>query len=54
MVLRCQAPLLDSLLAEIGLDGADIKGLTGGVTEIPKSKQGARKSREGVIAGHGV
>lgn len=32
---RGQAPLVDSLLAEIGLDGSDIKGLTGGATESP-------------------
>lgn len=30
---RGQAPLVDSLLAEIGLDGSDIKGLTGGAVE---------------------
>jgi uncharacterized membrane protein YqiK len=32
---RGQAPLVDSLLAEIGLDGSDIKGLTGGAMESP-------------------
>jgi uncharacterized membrane protein YqiK len=32
---RGQAPLVDSLLAEIGLDGADIKGLTGSAAESP-------------------
>ncbi|HEY9033847.1 MAG TPA: flotillin domain-containing protein, partial [Pseudomonadales bacterium] len=28
---RAQAPLLDSLLAEIGLNGADINGITEGI-----------------------
>ena len=34
---RTQAPLLDSLMAELGLEGADLNGLVGGVN---KSKDG--------------
>ena len=32
---RAQAPLLDALLSEVGLNGADINGLTAGLRETP-------------------
>jgi len=35
---RGQAPLVDSLLAEIGLDGSDIKGLTGAAADSSPAK----------------
>jgi hypothetical protein len=36
---RAQAPLLDSLLKEIGLDGSDINALVKGVTPQPSAPQ---------------
>lgn len=35
---RAQAPLLDSMLKEVGLDGADINGLTAAIKPAPKEQ----------------
>lgn len=41
---RSQAPLVDSLMKEIGLDGSDIKGLTKPlVSDLPKAIDGNKK-----------
>ena len=39
---RAQAPILDSLLGELGLEGGDLNSLVRGVTEMPKSAPAPR------------
>lgn len=40
---RTQAPLLDSLMAEVGLNGADINGLTGALDKMEELKSALAK-----------
>ena len=41
---RAQAPLVDQLLAEVGLSGADLNGLTGALRTPPAQPEPARES----------
>ena len=41
---RSQAPLLDSLMAELGIDGTTLSGLTGAVAPMPE-KAAEKKSK---------
>lgn len=43
---RAQAPLLDSLLREIGIEGGDINGMVSHITEKPQKKRGVQNKTE--------